>query len=41
MRVVAEDGRVRSITWYYFSPDFLTEVAAALGEPVVLNGHHY
>ena len=41
MRVSAEDGKIRSIRWYYFSPDFLTEVAAELGEPVVLNGHHY
>jgi len=41
MRVTTEDGRVRSIRWYYFSPDFLTEVAAALDEPVELNGHHY
>jgi len=41
MRIATEDGKVRSIHWYYFSPDFLTEVAATLGEPVVLNGHHY
>ena len=41
MRITTEDGRVRSIRWYYFSPDVLTEVATALGEPVVLNGHHY
>jgi RNA polymerase sigma-70 factor (ECF subfamily) len=41
MRLTTEDGRVRSIRWYYFSPDFLTEVAAELGEPVELNGHHY
>lgn len=41
MRVSTEDGKVRSIHWYYFSPDFLTELAAELGEPVVLNGHHY
>ena len=41
MRLSTEDGKVRSIRWYYFSPDFLTEVAAALGEPVELNGHHY
>jgi RNA polymerase sigma-70 factor (ECF subfamily) len=32
---------VRSIRWYYFSPNFLTEVAATLGEPAELNGHHY
>jgi RNA polymerase sigma-70 factor (ECF subfamily) len=31
MRLTAEEGKVRSIRWYYFSPDFLTEVAAALG----------
>jgi RNA polymerase sigma-70 factor (ECF subfamily) len=41
MRLTTEDGKVRSIRWYYFSPDFLTEVAATLDEPVELNGHHY
>ncbi|WP_371404376.1 sigma-70 family RNA polymerase sigma factor [Kribbella sp. NBC_00662] len=41
MRLTTEDGKVRSIRWYYFSPDFLTEVGAALGEPVEPNGHHY
>ena len=41
MRLTTEDGKVRSIRWYYFSPDFLTELAAELGEPVELNGHHY
>jgi RNA polymerase sigma-70 factor, ECF subfamily len=41
MRLSTEDGKVRSIQWYYFSPDFLTEVATTLGEPVELNGHHY
>ncbi|MDX6251694.1 MAG: hypothetical protein QOF10_5054 [Kribbellaceae bacterium] len=41
MRLVTEDGKVRSIRWYYFSPNFLTEVAAELGEPVILNGHRY
>jgi RNA polymerase sigma-70 factor (ECF subfamily) len=41
MRLTTEDGKVRSIRWYYFSPDFLTEVAITLGEPVELNGHHY
>jgi RNA polymerase sigma-70 factor (ECF subfamily) len=41
MRISTEGGKVRSIRWYYFSPDFLQEVAATLGEPVQLNGHHY
>ena len=41
MRLTTEGDKVRSIRWYYFSPDFLTEVAAALGQPVELNGHHY
>jgi RNA polymerase sigma-70 factor (ECF subfamily) len=41
MRLVTEDGKVRSIRWYYFSPNFLAEVAAELGEPVILNGHRY
>jgi RNA polymerase sigma-70 factor (ECF subfamily) len=41
MRLTTEAGKVRSIRWYYFSPDFLTEVAATLDEPVELNGHHY
>ncbi len=41
MRLTTEDDKVRSIRWYYFSPDFLTELAAELGEPVELNGHHY
>ena len=41
MRLVTEDGRIRSISWYYFCPNFLTEVAAELGEPVILNGHRY
>ena len=41
MRLTTEDGKVRSIRWYYFSPDFLTEAAATLNEPVELNGHHY
>nr|WP_246486992.1 hypothetical protein [Kribbella qitaiheensis] len=41
MQLVAEDGKVRSISWYYFCPNFLTDVAAELGEPVILNGHRY
>ena len=41
MRLTTENGKVRSIRWYYFSPNFLTELAEALGEPVLLNGHHY
>jgi RNA polymerase sigma-70 factor (ECF subfamily) len=41
MRLTTENGKVRSIRWYYFSPNFLTEVAAELNEPVELNGHHY
>jgi RNA polymerase sigma-70 factor (ECF subfamily) len=41
MRLTTEDGKVRSVRWYYFSPDFLTELAETLGEPVLLNGHHY
>ncbi|HEY4570654.1 MAG TPA: sigma-70 family RNA polymerase sigma factor, partial [Kribbella sp.] len=41
MRLSTEDGKVRSIRWYYFSPNFLTELATTLGEPVELNGHHY
>jgi len=41
MRLVTEDGKIRSISWYYFCPNFLTEVAAELGEPVILNGHRY
>lgn len=41
MRLTTEDGKVRSIRWYYFSPNFLTELAKELGEPVLLNGHHY
>ncbi|TCO34271.1 RNA polymerase sigma-70 factor (ECF subfamily) [Kribbella steppae] len=41
MRLTTEDGKVRTIRWYYFSPDFLAEAAAALGEPVELNGYHY
>jgi RNA polymerase sigma-70 factor, ECF subfamily len=41
MRLATEEGKVRSIRWYYFSPDFLTELAETLGEPVLLNGHHY
>ena len=41
MRLTTEGGKVRSIRWYYFSPDFLAEAAAALGEPVELNGYHY
>ncbi|MEU4194786.1 sigma-70 family RNA polymerase sigma factor [Kribbella sp. NPDC026611] len=41
MRLTTEADKVRSIRWYYFSPNFLTEVAAALEEPVELNGHHY
>jgi len=39
--LVAEDGKVRSIRSYYFSPEVLTEIAEALGEPVQLNGYHY
>jgi RNA polymerase sigma-70 factor (ECF subfamily) len=41
IRLVAEDGKVRSIRSYYFSPEVLTEIAEALGEPVQLNGYHY
>lgn len=41
MRLTTEDGKVRSIRWYYFSPNFLTELAETLDEPVLLNGHHY
>jgi RNA polymerase sigma-70 factor (ECF subfamily) len=41
MRLDTEAGKVRSIRWYYFCPNFLTELAAELGEPVILNGHRY
>lgn len=41
MRLTTEHGKVRSIRWYYFSPNFLAELAETLGEPVLLNGHHY
>lgn len=41
MRLTTEDGKVRSIRWYFFSPNFLTELAETLGEPVLTNGHHY
>jgi len=41
MRLTTENGKIRSIRWYFFSPNLLAELAETLGEPVLTNGHHY
>lgn len=36
-----DDGRIRRLRWWYFSPELLAEIAGRLGEPARPNGHRY
>jgi RNA polymerase sigma-70 factor (ECF subfamily) len=40
-RLEARDGGLRSLTYYYFCPEVLVEVARELGFPVRTNGYRY
>jgi RNA polymerase sigma-70 factor (ECF subfamily) len=39
LRAETVDGKVARLTWYYFCPEVLTEVAAELGLPVRTHGY--
>lgn len=41
LRFEADEGRIRSLRYYYFCPEVLAEVARELGVPLLANGYRY